>query len=395
MNTKQLTALCKERKIKGYSGKKKQELLIMLGLPASVKQNTVPEMLVNFRSEVRTKYTQSVDKAERESGGVTIRLGGCARDSRVLFEWNHFKIFYDKHFGGRNPKDAISEIEKLFPNGIVVLFRNNDYFSLKVQAEPEPITSEVLLRLGSNELLSSIIYISSEGSSSRDVQHLVELVKSDVTLKPLKKAGTKKNMTHRSTATTSSNAFWTGHYSYRLKGGSETIGEGMIPLGNDIYDFATKETVLQVFSQLVFMMLHSENPEKLVLNDADIEEMKTFHSAQIGGLDIKKYGVTVPFDAETGALICYTSTRPIRSEQFLTNTGSDRIELCHIRPKSELDVRIVNGKIETSFSPYNLVWGISRYNVAMQTTSEEEFWRDMEEVIAMRSRQKRMREQLG
>ena len=323
----------------------------------------VRSMRKYFKEEVSTKLYQALDKAERSR--TTLSLGGCPRFSRVMLEWTPFKRFYYKYFGDIDVKEAITRIEKLFPNGIVIVFRNEDAFT----ENSEAIASELMLRLGGNSLLTSIIWIESKESSSVDVSHLVKKVKQINGLKPLTRI---TRSPHASRDDTSSNTFWSGHYCIHIKGGGKTICEGDIELGNDIYDFATQETVDIIECQLVSMMLKSTNPELLLKNPDDFQTVKQFYDENTAGFDIKKYGIGNPLDSE-GKLHCCLLRNKITSEQFLTNSGDFRIELCHLSAKEYTDIEIVNGKIETCFRPYNLAWGIALNNRMQGTMTIQQF----------------------
>ena len=304
-----------------------------------------------FVPTIRSKIKHIIDTATRSND--TLNLGGNSHFARCRLEWKHFK----EHFHGKDVKD----IEPFFPNGLVVVLRNNDYFDLHEKKERCELEESVLTRLGSDALVSSVIHIESFQSSSTDVLPLVKKLKDIPELFPLKVKDSSGKMTHTSTKTRTSNSFWEGHYAIHIKGGSsKTHTEGNIKLANPIYDYASKFVQDSVELQIVYMMLCSKNSEILLEDSSKITEVKSFFLEECKKrnlLEFERFGRSNPIDKD-GFLVCCISSVPIDASDFLIETESDEsIQYCHIIPKSCSDITIVDSEVLTTFRPYNIGWG--------------------------------------
>lgn len=319
---------------------------------------TINRIKKSLVEEINTKLNQFLDKAERNR--ITLGLGGCSRYSRVVWEYRYFIEFYDNKIDG-DTSEKIQLLERLFPNGIVVILRNSDYFTIKDSSVE--INKVLVSRLGSDKVLSVVILIESEYSSVTDeLEKLAKQLEECEHLQPLYKVP-------RSSA--QGNSSWEGHYCINLKGGKQDKSvKGKIPLGNDIYDYADKQTVRDVTIKLIYEMLHcvnavnllkEENPDELINIKDELREIIV--SLNIPLHDNIKYGV----------LRCCISNIEIKSSDFLEK----KIDLCHLSPKSYTDVIIDNGRVFTSYKSSNISWGLTHYNRMQGNMSKECFMRQM------------------
>lgn len=304
-------------------------------------------MRKSFKPAIQSKIKHIFDTATRGSG-TTFNLGGCSHDVRVRWEWKYFKAFCDKY--------GYEGLDQLFPNGLVVVMRNEDYFSMKKSTDP--LEKFILERLGSDQLISSVIHVESRDSSCNEqMMLLIKELQSDTNLKPLQKKSTK--MSHKGA---NSNTHWEGHYAIVAKGGSNKVNicEGNIPLGNPIYDYADEYTSESIEYQMVYMMLCSENAKILLNDESNFDEVKEFYRQECekrGLLQFEKFAPSTPID-EHGNLRCCVLNNAITADQFfLPSTHDDAIEYCHIEAKSDSYAEIVDGRIQTTFRPYNIAWG--------------------------------------
>lgn len=300
-----------------------------------------------FTAPIRSKIDHIFDTATRDSK-TTFNLGGCSHDVRVRWEWKYFKAFCDKY--------GYEGLDQLFPNGLVVVMRNEDYFTIKNSTDP--LDKFVLERLGSDETVSSVIHIESyESNCDKQIMNSIKQIQSDSTLKPLRKKSTR--MSHKGP---NSNSHWEGHYAIVAKGGNNTLNicEGKIPLGNPIYDYADNYTSESIEYQMVYMMLCSENAKILLEDQTKFDEVKEMYRQECekrGLLHFEKFAPSTPID-ENGNLRCCVLNNRITAEQFLLpSKHDDTIEYCHIEAKSDSYAEIVDGRIQTTFRPYNIAWG--------------------------------------
>lgn len=327
-----------------------------------------------LKKELVSKLKHIFDTSTRTSG-TTFNLGGCAHDVRVRWEWKYFETFFNKNFATHSLQDCVVNIERLFPNGLVVVMRNQDYFTMK--ASSVPIEKLIVDRLGSDELLSSVIHIeSSESNCNQDIMKLIERVKSDSSLKPLQKKNPK--MSHKGA---NSNTNWEGHYAIVAKGGNNKLNvcEGNIPLGNPIYDYADSYISESIEYQMVYMMLCSENAQILLKDQTKFDEIKEICRQECekrGTLNFECFAPCTPIDSD-GNLRCCVLNNRIKAEQFfLLPTDKYSVQYCHIESKSDDYIEIVDNRVQTTFRPYNIAWGHQWANRGQNEMTIQEF-RDM------------------
>jgi hypothetical protein len=326
----------------------------------------VHKNLKYFVDSIQSKIKHIINTAERKPS--TIGLGGNPHYVRTYWKYKYFIEFYNKYY--KPEEEDILKFEKLFPNGIVIVLQNEDYFKLK---ESENFVDKFLVtRLGSDSLLSSIILIQNEDSGKKDLTELITKLKENKELEPLSKKDENKNMCHTSTKEASSNSFWKGHYAINVSGGKQTsVKEGIMHLANPIYEYSTEEVANIIEYQITYLLLCCKNAEKLLKDSANLEKIKKEY-AELANLDISKFGVAKPLNDE-GVLQCCIIGEEINAEEILGECEDcDTIQYCHISSKSETDCTLVDDKFYTTFRPYNISWGKKWANLAQSDRSVED-----------------------
>lgn len=326
----------------------------------------VHKNLKYFVDSIQSKIRHIINTAERTPS--TLGLGGNPHYVRTYWKHKYFREFYDKYF--KPEEEDILKFEKLFPNGMVIVLQNEDYFTLK---ESDKFLDKFIIgRLGSDLLLSSIILIQNEDSGKKDLTELINKLKENKELQPLSKKDESKNMCHTSTKEITSNAFWKGHYAINVSGGKQTsVKEGIMHLANPIYEYATEEVSNTIEYQITYLLLCSKNAEKLLKDATNLEKIKKEYE-KLANLDLSKFGIAKPLNKD-GMLQCCVLGEEITAEQILGECEDcDTIQYCHISAKSETDAVLIDEKFYTTFRPYNIAWGKKWANLAQSDRSVED-----------------------
>ena len=186
-------------------------------------------------------------------------------------------------------------------------------------------------------------------------------------------------MSHTSNETQSSNSLWEGNLAVNIKGGSKkeesTDKRGNVLLVNAIWDYASKEDAARIELFMIYSALCCRDGRNLLKtpdNYDRIKEQLRLECVQKNLLNIENFEEGYPFDKD-GNLVCCISGNEITSKHILGNIKEDTIQACHITGKSESDVFISDGKIQTSFRPYNIAWGFEFWNRAQNNLTIKEF----------------------
>lgn len=309
-----------------------------------------------------------------ENGGNTIGTKRTSHSSRTCWELKFFEQWYYDNFG---ESDCFQILETLFPNGLVVVLRNYDYY--EIHDSNEFLYKELVKRLGSNQLVSSIIVVENNDSGKENLTHLANRVSSNTEWQPLSPYLVGQDMKHQSQNVGDSNTYWRGHYAINISGGntSSNIKIGNMPLGIPIYEYTCSEYTLENIELfLVYSMLCAENAKILLKNPLEFEFVRDYYKHECekrGLLDRFKWVDAQPFD-EYGNLQCCLSFEKITADDFLRNSLDENcIQHCHISAKSESDVSIIDGVIHTTFRPFNTAWGKKWANMAQGDSSVLEY----------------------
>jgi hypothetical protein len=318
-----------------------------------------------------SKIKHIINLAERRAS--TIGTKGTAHHSRTYWELKFFEQWYHDNFG---ESDCFQILETLFPNGLVVVLRNYDYY--EIHDSNEFLYKELVKRHGSNQLVSSIIIIENNDSGGEDLTHLANKVSSNTEWQPLSPYLVGQDMIHQSQKIGDSNTYWCGHYAINISGGNteSNIRIGNMPLGIPIYEYGSEEISESIELFLVYSMLCAENAKILLKNPLEFEFVRDYYKHECekrGLLDNSKWVDAQPFD-EYGNLQCCLSFEKINANDFLRNSlDANSIQYCHISAKSESDVSIIDGVIHTTFRPFNTAWGKKWANMAQGDSSVCEY----------------------
>lgn len=310
-------------------------------------------------------------KSERRAS--TIGTKGTPHHSRTYWELKFFEQWYHDNFG---ESDCFQILETLFPNGLVVILRNYDYY--EIHDSNEFLYKELVKRLGSNQLVSSIIVVENNDSGGEDLTQLANKVSSNTEWQPLSPYFVGQVMTHQSQNVGDSNTYWRGHYAINISGGNteSNICIGNMPLGIPIYEYGSEEISESIELFLVYSMLCAENAKILLKDPLEFEFVRDYYKHECekrGMLDKSKWVDAQPFD-EYGNLQCCISFQKITADDFLRDKSDmDCIQACHISAKSESDVSIIDGAIYTTFRPFNIAWGKKWANIGQGDSSVREY----------------------
>lgn len=202
------------------------------------------KFLSNFGKNILAKMSNVCAKTGQYNVPSELFQKRTPRSNRVLIEW---KVVNDN-------KLTLKQLES-FSGGVVVEFLNNDFFDENYNSNP--LFQELKNRLGSDEIVSSIISIHSEqGSSSSEVQRrsFEKLINNtEVQYKNKKVVITKSNymdyaikqIKNGRTGVGTGNEWWSGFLFVSIKGGQqdtiETHHDQELTLFNPACEFATKD----------------------------------------------------------------------------------------------------------------------------------------------------------
>jgi hypothetical protein len=333
-------------------------------------------VITKYRSSLVDKMVSKIKHIidVSENGRSTISTKRTSHSSRTYLRLDFLEQFYYDNFG---ESDCFKELESLFPNGLVVVLLNNDYY--EIYDSNEFLYKELTKRLGSNELISSIIVIENSDSGKENLTQLANKVLSNTEWQPLRPAVEGQNMKHQSQSVGDSNTYWCGHYAIDISGGNtaSNMRFGNIPLGIPIYEHTSSEYTLQSIEMfLIYSMLCAHNAKILLKNPLEFELVRDYYKEECekrGLLDESKWIDAQIFD-ENGNLECFLACEKITADDFLRdNSDDDSIQHCHLSAKSESDISIVDGVIYTTFRPFNTAWGKKWANMAQGDSSVREY----------------------
>lgn len=356
--------------------------------------------ITKYRSKLVDEMVSKIKHiiAVSENGRSTISTKRTSHCSRTYWKLEFFEKWYYDNFG---ESDCFKELESLFPNGLVIVLHNNDYY--EICDSDEFLYKELTKRLGSNELVSSIIVVENSDSGKEDLISLANKVRSNNEWEPLRPSVEGQNMKHQSQSAGDSNTYWCGHYAIDISGGNtaSNMRFGNIPLGIPIYEHTSSEYAIESIELfLIYSMLCAYNAKILLKNPLEFDLVRDYYKQECekrGLLDESKWIDAQIFD-EYGNLQCFLSFEKISADDFLRDhLDNNSINHCHISAKSESDVSITDGVIYTTFRPFNTAWGKKGPNMAQGDLSVREYHDRLlkhgENII--RSRQKSIRAQIS
>jgi len=304
------------------------------------RANEISDKKIKFKKKInfytilfKKKISNKIEKWGIASAVKhSLGLQRISRKNRCCISFKNFFILKKKW--GENTINILNNME----HGVVVLLCNNDYFDNK--DSKCPIIKQLFNRIGSNENLSSVIYISKRTNGTCDsgcpdkedkyYQELVKELKIIAKEKNWEPTDKKKGAKNQSTKDKSSNELWKGHYCIDTSGGThKPIREGVCQIVNDGREYADEKTINNIEYKLCYLMLCCKNPHKLLISEDEklAKLLKRYLRilCNINNIDLNRHN---NLDIN-GNLICGLSEEPIFAEYFQENHESDSIELCH------------------------------------------------------------------
>ena len=141
----ELIALCKERKIKGYSGKKKADLIQLLAAPQN--EIIVPEEATATATAETEPVTDTTSPFESLSETIQIAQGDCLEVMKHIPSNSVHLILCDLPYGSTRCKwDSVIDTNKLWneyrrilikPTGVILLFAQQPFTTKLISANYE------------------------------------------------------------------------------------------------------------------------------------------------------------------------------------------------------------------------------------------------------------------
>lgn len=312
------------------------------------------------------------------------------RKNRVLIPFEHI---LDNHI-------TYKELGK-FEGGVVVEFVNNDYFDqLNL---PENKQNDVFKRLkdklGSDENVSAMIDIRSEGESSSQVQReALEKVKKFLQNKniPVEDALIKRKKLNKKTFPGQGNEYWQGFLYYRIKGGQQDaidshekygLSSEKVNLFNPSVEYASSTVGDDLTLVLIYFALFSIPTERR--NEqwknmvSEIENY--FKTKNYDGKNLYEYAFNhISLKLEPGKLMDPIQIKPIIIEDFIIkNRDEEALDLTHqssVRRHSyKYDPQI--DELLSPARPTNIFWSKHLSNMMQQDYSLKDYFIQQRKII--------------
>ena len=303
----------------------------------------IKNLINNIKSKIKKINTANYNISD------IIGLKRIKCDKRCYIYYKDFIELY-----GRN-KNLIEIINNTQKNGIIIVLLNNDLF--EIIANPNEINNYIFNRIGSNEIISSIIIIKNidSGKTSNDMNNIIEdfnIIKEKYSYIPIKKLFEDN----------CGNDKWCGHYLINVKGGNNKKKyNNQVQLANNINNYCCEFNCDMNTYKLIYDLFKIKDCEKLLKNkNKDIiikfnkyyEELCIYHN-----IDINK----------EECLICPISIREITFEDI------NEIQICHLTPISKYQLEIDEKYgIITPQHYKNLAWGFKQANMFQYNYSLED-----------------------
>lgn len=333
----------------------------------------------NARKNIKTKFKNISDKTGKYNVPKELFLDRVSRKSRALIP---YRTVIKNNIGKK-------ELES-FASGITVEFVNNDYFDI----HNDEFTCWLKTKLGSDENISSIITIKSEGDSSSYIQREayqklinmfgIEYIRNNLLRRKNNYNGSKGNEQ------------WDGCIYYSIKGGQQdrilSHDANDVGLFNPAVEYANNTVSLHIDYVLIYFALYSipENEERNNIIRLIAQELK---NAEYDCGNLLDYCHSHPaLSLEKNKLMDPIQAKVINITDFAIISGDDSIDITHNEPVNK-ERFFYDTKMKTILSPanpMNLFWSKHLSNMMQQNFSLEEFFRLQEDIV---NRRKKMQDQ--
>ena len=277
-----------------------------------------------------------------------------------------------------------------FENGITVEFVNNDYFD----AHNDELTDLLKRKLGSDENVSSIITIKSEGDSSSNVQRDAYYKLKD----KLGEQGINNNLIKKRDTYKGSkgNHVWEGYIYYSIKGGQQDTFQSHskeLTIFNPAVEYASSKVSLHIDYTMIYFALYSipEDSERNNMINAIAQELK---NAEYDRGNLLDYCNNHPsLTLKKNQLMDPIQAKEINIIDFALTSGDDSLDITHNESVNK-EKFVYDTKMQTILSPanpMNLFLSKHLSNMMQQNFSLEEFFALQEDIVARRKKMKEKR----
>ena len=296
------------------------------------------EILNNLVDNVKSKI-QKINIANYNNSDI-IGLKRIKCDKRCYIYYKDFIELSERY------KNLVELINNTHKNGIIIVLLNNDIFD--IINNPNEINRYIFNKIGSNEIISSIILIKNvdSGKATKEINNLIEdfnIIKEEYKYIPIRKLSENN----------CGNDKWTGHYLINIKGGNnKNKDNNSVQLANNINNYCCEFNCDMNTYKLIYDLFKIRDSEKLLKNrDKEIinkfnkyyEELCFKHNIEINKED---------------CLICPISIKEIKYEDI------DEIQICHLTPISRYQLEVDEKYGIISSQHYkNLAWGFKQANM--------------------------------
>lgn len=285
-------------------------------------------------------------------------------------------------------------------NGIVIDVPFREYERIRSNNINDELDAYVMNNIGGEtpDTVTTILTIKNEsgysGSSAEreDLKRLEEeiIVRGwqPVAYNPEKTIKNKKNI---------GNANWSGHYYYKISGGSQQSFKSHPDKEDKIFTtykgfMSTEKIITDVKASLVWQMLHTFDIDKFIpTEDAlkykqTIEDYlkKTMYLGESCYESMKKLE-----NIRDGKLISPITQKDISINAFDFDGGckeDEIVDISHNEPVNDKKIRFCqeNNVMLSDYRPGNLFWDTHLGNMQQQSFTVKEYWAEMEERITKR-----------
>lgn len=344
---------------------------------------------VDNKNKIKTKLKNVCGKTGQYNVPNELFQKRTSRKNRVLISWKTVK----------KNKLTLKQLET-FSGGVVVEFINNDYF--KKDKKKDSLFNVLKNRLGSDEIVSSMISIRNEdGSSSsqiaREAFKKLEHHFKDWKESIIKRKEGKKDVIKGKKDVNIGNEKWEGKIYVYIAGGQQNVVKSHRSaelLFNPACEFANEEICLDIDLVMLFFALHSIDIKETTKKQKELEQLLECISNE---LKESKY--------DTGDLLKYCQNHPclvlgkrnlvdpIQFEQIniidfsIDNKEDNRnLDLTHDEAVNKEKFYFDKTKkcILTPARPNNIYWSKHLSNMMQQNFSLSEYFKHQEEIVAKR-----------
>jgi hypothetical protein len=385
---KELKSYCRDNNIRGFSTKKKADLIVLIkeneqnSNNEEIKLQKLNKKVISFLPKKISEKISNIDKAQE---GNILGSKRISRSSRMILPYSLAKKF------------SLEQLQT-FENGMAVSLENNDYFD--IQTNEDELSKYLLDNIGGNEKVSCIIVIhTNDGkSSSNNLRKIYKKIKQIIKNKKWKPIERINNNNHGKTYKGNNN--WEGHYYINISGGDQDSiqsHEGKpkkYQIFNTYKGFMNPNVVIITQATLIYMFLHCENIEKYIKDHKIFKEQYSEYLKNIKlDKDIDGYDNIYDYCHDpclrfinNDILQCPLLLKKINISQFEISETKDPeyLNICHNeaidKKKIYFDKEL--NTLVSDYRPTNLFWGTHLGNMMQQSNTISEYEKYIKELAS-------------